>query len=277
MRSRGFFEREDPQPVQGEPRPARVDHDSCRVEIGAARVRVRGPRSGRRCAARAPSASHDRTRFFAQWDFPRPGEPPITRLAGLSRAGALSRSSSTTSRRPGLVTSHPSGTPTLLPRPVGQQRHELRERARWWSGCGTRAGPQRFSVPGLNAAPQRGLAAAPPFETRVVGAGSGGSPRVDRGVEGVRVGGRRRRPATAALTPRSALPRLSAEASSLPEASLRISSSSLWAWRPRWRAWSLMLTMTLCAVATAVSAVSKVQVNRPVQRGGRGGSGRRAP
>ena len=64
---------------------------------------------------------------------------------------------------------------------------------------------------------------------------------------------------TAALTPRSALPCLSAEASCLPETSLRSSSSSLSACRPRWRAWSLMLVMTLCAVATATSAVSNVK------------------
>ena len=64
---------------------------------------------------------------------------------------------------------------------------------------------------------------------------------------------------TAALTPRSALPCLRAEASWRPETSLRCNSSSLSACRPRWRAWSLMLVMTLWAVATATSAVSKVK------------------
>ena len=44
----------------------------------------------------------------------------------------------------------------------------------------------------------------------------------------------------------------------MPEASLRTSSSSLLACRPRWRYWSWMLVMTLCAIDTAASAVVKV-------------------
>jgi hypothetical protein len=61
-----------------------------------------------------------------------------------------------------------------------------------------------------------------------------------------------------AFTPRSAAPRLSSDASSLPEASLRTSSSSLEACRPRWRYWSRMLVITFCATDTASSALSNV-------------------
>jgi len=64
---------------------------------------------------------------------------------------------------------------------------------------------------------------------------------------------------TAVLTPRAALPALGADASWRPETSLRYSSSSASACRPRRGAWSLMLVTTLWSVATAVSAVSKVK------------------
>ena len=83
-------------------------------------------------------------------DLPTPGEPPITRLAGLSRAGALSRSSSATSRRPGLVTIIPSGTPLWLPTRTDSSGTNFAKRV-VVEGLRNSPSAAEASVPGLNA------------------------------------------------------------------------------------------------------------------------------
>ena len=200
----------------------------------SARSCSRASVGSKRCRP-APNASHDQFKFLAHCDLPRPGEPQITRLAGFSRAGALSRSSSTTSLRPGLVTFIPNGTPELLPNLLVKSGTNLANRA---VVVGLRNSPiaAARTVPGLNARhsvvwlPRQRL--EPMLLRRCARISASTAPLSRSGSA-----------AAAAMTietftPRSAVPRLSSEASSLPEANLRISSSSLVAWRPRWRNWS---------------------------------------
>ena len=126
MRSRGFLEWKNPQPIEGEPRICGVDDDflvvvECRKR-GFVFAGVGGIDEVYAGTQFQPGPDQI---FGAAAILPRPGDPPMTRLPGLSRPGAPSRSLRTISRRPGLVIVSPSGTPTLLPRLVASRGTNL--------------------------------------------------------------------------------------------------------------------------------------------------------
>ena len=109
---------------------------------------------------------------------------------------------------------------------VGQQRNKLREAARG-GGVAELPEPGGLLSAGIERPPQRRLAALPAFRSDVV-APLSADHRLD-GVLRVCASAAAAAITTDAFTPRSAVPRLSSEISSLPEASFRTSSSSVMA------------------------------------------------
>ena len=230
----GFVERKDPQTVQAELWPCGVDDDFV-VEIDQRAfvfARIGGVEHVQTRTQRQPGPDSG---FCRTADLPRPGEPLITKLAGFSRDGAPEQIQQHHITQPGAGDVDAQRDTDVVAQPGRQQRNEFGEPR---GGARVADFVQGRGCLGarVESAPQGGLAAAAADQLRGFGRGSGASPP-DSAVSTWCGSAPAAVTSTAGLTPRSALPRLSSDANSLPDAKLSDQLIvAVRACRPRWRA-----------------------------------------